>query len=372
MRFNPCPKPARQTWEDFSNMLSDDLFRRMFRMPKLTFTRLCNEIKIAVGEDSFKSEAYVLCRGWGPGRERTWCANEFKGGLVPGKIKLAIAIRMLSGASYLDLMVTYGIAKCHVYSIFLEVVGWIKKTFSFPLVNALKTKDETFLQTISDGFANFTSGIFKGCIGAIDGIAIRIICPSEGEVPDPKNYWCRKGFYALNVQAICDSSKRIIWVSTGHKGSTHDSNAFFETSLYDLLWELEDWLLMCGFFLIGDSAYTLLSFFLIPFESNVTAPGSCQDGFNFWHSNSRIRIECAFGEIIMRWGIFWRPLRFKLHHCGDIINAALLLHNFLVNERDTACDDTFFKNFSMAMATEEQQSQENTQLCEPALPVVAT
>jgi hypothetical protein len=255
---------------------------------------------------------------------------------------------MLSGASYLDLVVSYGVCKTVVYSVFLEVVGWIKKTFSFLLINALQKKDETFLRAISAGFANFTSGIFTGCIGAIDGIAIRIICPSESEVPDPKNYWCRKGFYALNVQAICDSSKSIIWVSTGHKGSTHDSSAFFETSLHDLLWELADWLISCGLFLIGDSAYTLLSFFLIPFESSATALGSPQDGFNFWHSNSRIRIECAFGEIIMRWGIFWRPLRFKLHQCGDIINAALLLHNFLVNERETGSDDNYFKNFSMA------------------------
>jgi hypothetical protein len=55
-RFNPYPKPARQTWHEFSNMLSDDLFRRMFRMPKETFAKLCNEMKEAVGEDSFKSE----------------------------------------------------------------------------------------------------------------------------------------------------------------------------------------------------------------------------------------------------------------------------------------------------------------------------
>ena len=61
----------------------------------------------------------------------------------------------------------------------------------------------------------------------------------------------------------------------------------------------------------------------------------------------------------MRWGLFWRPLRFKLSHCGQIINAALLLHNFLVNERDTGSDDNYFKNFSMASVIEEQQLQEN-------------
>ena len=151
---------------------------------------------------------------------------------------------------------------------------------------------------------------------------------------------------------------------------SNDSSAFFETSLHDLLWELADWLFSRGFFLIGDSAYSLLSFFLIPFESNVAAPVTPQDGFNFWHSNSRIRIECAFGEIIMRWGIFWRPLRFKLSHCGQIINAALLLHNFLVNERESASDDNYFKNFSMESVLEEEQMQENADFSEPPLPIV--
>lgn len=144
---------------------------------------------------------------------------------------------------------------------------------------------------------------------------------------------------------------------------------FFETSLYDLLWELAAWLLCSRFFLIGDSAYSLYSFFLIPFEKDAATPASPQDGFNFWHSNSRIRIECAFGEIIMRWGIFWRPLRFKLSRCGDIINAALLLHNFLVNERETASDDNYFKDFSMESVVQEEQMQEG-RFSEPALPFV--
>jgi hypothetical protein len=118
-------------------------------------------------------------------RAKTQKANEFKGGVVPGEIKVAMAIRMLAGASYLDLIVTYGITKSFLYSSFFEVIGWINETFSFPLVDALKSKDMAFFQRISHGFANFTSGIIKGCIGAIDG---SIFCPSESEVPDPKNY----------------------------------------------------------------------------------------------------------------------------------------------------------------------------------------
>ena len=34
------------------------------------------------------------------------------------------------------------------------------------------------------------------------------------------------------------------------------------------------------------------------------APGSAEDSFNYFQSASRIYVECAFGEITMRWGFF--------------------------------------------------------------------
>ena len=97
-------------------------------MTKETFAKLCSEIKSAVGEESFKSEAYVQSHGWSSRHARTQHANDYKGGVVPGEIKVAMTIRMLAGASYLDLIVSYCIDKSVVYSSFLEVVGYIRMT----------------------------------------------------------------------------------------------------------------------------------------------------------------------------------------------------------------------------------------------------
>lgn len=36
----------------------------------------------------------------------------------------------------------------------------------------------------------------------------------------------------------------------------------------------------------------------------------------------------------MRWGIFWRTLQFDIVKIGNIIEAAMLLHNFIINERE--------------------------------------
>jgi DDE superfamily endonuclease len=252
---------------------------------------------------------------------------------ILGEVKIACTIWMLAGASYLDLFLSYGISIMSIYSIFHEGVHWINSAFQFPLVQHLLLVDTTALRDISESFASCSGGVFMGCIGALDGMAVRIWSPNKERdgVTDPGNYYCRKGFFALNFQAICDSHNRIIWISTGHKGSSHDSKAFSETKLSDILNEKREYLYSNRFFIVGDSAYPLASYMIVPFanaESN-----SMEDAFNYWQSSTRIHIECAFGEVVMRWGILWRRIIFNLQSVGPIINACCHLHNFLVDER---------------------------------------
>ena len=49
----------------------------------------------------------------------------------------------------------------------------------------------------------------------------------------------------------------------------------------------------------------------------------------------------------MRFGIFWRSLRFKsLTKSNDVVRAAALLHNFIIDSREDAHDYYYFKNLS--------------------------
>lgn len=103
-------------------------------------------------------------------------ASEFHGGVLPGELKLAMMLRMLAGASYLDLLDTYASTVSTVYESFHEAITWIESSFMFPLVEMLKNKNVTGLEAISRRFAEFSNGIFTGIIGVIDGIAICIRC----------------------------------------------------------------------------------------------------------------------------------------------------------------------------------------------------
>ena len=51
---------SRLSWKSFESSLHDKQFRRMFRMTKGCFHELCHQISSAVGENSFKSEDYLL------------------------------------------------------------------------------------------------------------------------------------------------------------------------------------------------------------------------------------------------------------------------------------------------------------------------
>ena len=94
-----------------------------------------------------------------------------------------------------------------------------------------------------------------------------------------------------------------------------------------------------------------MSFLLTPYKINFNDPHwKSKDDFNYYLSSARIWIECAFGELIMRWSIFWRRLLFDVEFCGDIIMASMLLHNFIIDHHAPYCvrDKEYFVNFNAA------------------------
>ena len=55
-----------------------------------------------------------------------------------------------------------------------------------------------------------------------------------------------------------------------------------------------------------DYDYGIEFFLILPYDN--TSPRTPEDDFNFYHSSARITVECVFGEIDFRWGIFWKIL----------------------------------------------------------------
>ena len=125
----------------------------------------------------------------------------------------------------------------------------------------------------------------------------------------------------------------ILWRSIKFIGKCHDSTAWKDTNLYNDLVQMADFLAERNLFFVGDSAYGIRSLLLVPYDN--AKPYSKKDNFNYFLSSCRIYVECAFGEINLRFGILWRKLAFDLHFSTRVIDACLRLHNFLVKYRQT-------------------------------------
>jgi len=178
---------------------------------------------------------------------------------------------MFADASYLDLFMTYGVHPSKIHKFFSNVLNWINKTLPYPFVKALKKEDFFFFSFFSTTYQHHFQSILMVislvvcCIGVLDGMAVKIICPTLTKLL--KNlgaYFCREGYHALNLQAIsiCDKHKRFMWLSSKHAGSCYDSRAFVETKLYQLLMEKRECLELYEFFIVGDLAYNPESFLL--------------------------------------------------------------------------------------------------------------
>jgi hypothetical protein len=168
-----------------------------------------------------------------------------------------MAIRWCAGASYLDLMPLYGVSKAHFFdSLWLVLHSLVK---NFPIVMDL-TRAGCVAR--AGGFIlRQRKPVFRHAIGALDGILIQCKCPSMEEHPRPTQFWTRKGYFAFNVQAICDATRCIVFLSVDCPGSSHDSVVFrmsaMGSHLVDIPWP---------FYLLADPAYKCFDRCLVLYE----------------------------------------------------------------------------------------------------------
>jgi hypothetical protein len=135
--------------------------------------------------------------------------------------------RYLAGGSYLDLRLLFEVPTPSLYRIVRKVVDAVNdEYFNEDLV--FPTSNVALLAQIQAGFDAMTGNVMTGCVGAIDGIVIRIQGPSFAESDgNPRQYYNRKGFFGLVCLAVCDSRKKFTSMSMKCPGSTNDNIACF-------------------------------------------------------------------------------------------------------------------------------------------------
>jgi DDE superfamily endonuclease len=189
---------------------------------------------------------------------------------------------------------------------------------------------------IAAGFAAKSSVEFQCCVGAVDGIRIWTHRPSEKDVSltnfGLQRYLCgRKKKYGLNCQAICDSCGRFLDISVKCPRSTSDIVALESSAIY---WKLKSGLLAPDLCLFGDNAYLNSSFMATPFSHK---SDKTKDAYNFYHSQLRINIECAFGRFVHRWSVLCAaiPMNITIAKTIATVCAMARLHNFCIDQNNS-------------------------------------
>jgi hypothetical protein len=168
---------------------------------------------------------------------------------VEPAVRLALTLRILGGESHHDLAMLFRIANITVYAVFHATIDAINNLLA---LIGVPLEDTAKFQKLAEGFvlSRRTQNPLFGVVGALDGIALKITKPDDEQVT--RNYWCRKGYYAIPVQAVVDSSYLFMYMSAMAVCSTHDSLAF---SFSKLRIALENGWLPNGYWIAEGAAY---------------------------------------------------------------------------------------------------------------------
>ena len=177
------------------------------------------------------------------------------------------------------------------------------------------------------------------CVGLIDGTLFPLaFMPSTPDAPDYKG---RKHGYSISYIIVCDHNRLITYAYGGWPGCTHDNRVFRNSTLYTS---------PLNFFgpseyLLGDSAFECTPFMV----SAYTHPSGSQMDvhearFNSCLSKARVLSEHTIGLLKGRFP-WLRSIRKKVSHRSKdlrdilrLIEASIILHNFLVKQGDNDSD----------------------------------
>ena len=221
---------------------------------------------------------------------------------------------------------TFGLAICTTSSVISQTCRVISQILGPKYIFLPRNEDE-MRRRVAEFEAKY--GIIQA-YGCIDGTHIPILRP----VVDSQNYYCYKGFFSLNAQAICDYRGQFMDVECRWPGSVHDAKVFANSSVNKamrsgtLVGTHQCDTTGCKKipnYLIGDPAYPLLPFCQKEYD---TCQSNEQVVFNKILRAARNPIECAFGRLKARWQILTRKIDLKTATVPTVVYACFVLHNF--------------------------------------------
>lgn len=283
----------------------DEWWKENFRMSQGTYHLLCNDLNNHIQRQFTRFRPPISVNA-----------------------RVAITIWRLSTNSDCRTIATlFGVGRSTVYEILSDTCDAIT---SHLMKRYVHIPNFEVLQKIVFKFEQHWG--FPQAIAAIDGSHIPIIKPLQC----PSDYYNRKGYYSILIQALVDSHGLFMDVNIGWLGKVHDARVFANSSCFykgNANALFPQWLqningITVPLLILGDSAYPLLPWLMKPYLENEHTT-SQEHAFNYRQSRARMVVENAFGRLKGRWRCLMK--RIDIHTIPDVINiiaACIVLHNY--------------------------------------------
>lgn len=203
-----------------------------------------------------------------------------------------------------------------------RVVYKVSKEIAKLARNYINMPNDEELREVKTQFFNIAG--FPNVIGCVDGSHIPIQSPGGDQAELFRN---RKGYFSINIQAVCDAKLQIRDIDARWHGSTHDSTVYHNSFLRARLDNNE-----IDGHLLGDSAYPCGKHMMTPFLNPAT---NAEKLYNEAQIRTRNTVERTFGVWKRRFACLSQKLRLKLEHTLAVIVATAVLHNIAIQQNDT-------------------------------------
>ncbi|XP_010923641.1 protein ANTAGONIST OF LIKE HETEROCHROMATIN PROTEIN 1 [Elaeis guineensis] len=294
----------------------DEAFKYFFRVSKKTFEYICSLVR----QDLVSRPPSGLIN--------------IEGRLLSVEKQVAIALRRLaSGESQVSVGAAFGVGQSTVSQVTWRFIESMEERAR----HHIKWPDPDRMEQIKTKFET-TYGL-PNCCGAIDATHIIMTLPAVESSDD----WCdHERNYSMFLQGIVDNEMRFIDIVTGWPGGMTVSRLLKFSGFFKLC---ESGKRLNGparmssekaeirEFIVGDSAYPLLSWLMTPYEGK--GMSASMAAFNAKHNDARLLAGRALSQLKGVWRILhkvmWRPDKHKL---PSIILVCCLLHNIIIDNGD--------------------------------------
>lgn len=280
-------------------MYNDNEFRRRFRLTKATvqflYSLIGAELEPLTSRENFT---------------------------ISGLDKILITLRYYATASY-NLITAdfYGVSEssvCNIVPVVSEKIAALRDQFiRMPETNAeIELNKRDFFRIAG----------MPCVIGAVDGTLVKI--QEVGGTMNKTMFFCRKQFYAINTQIICDANATILDIIARWSGAIHDQTVFNNSRIYQRFMNGEFVRNQRPSILLGDGGYAAEPFLATPLRATNNMNRRSERMYQAAHISTRNVVERFMGQWKKRFPCLWVGMRSrKLTNIQNIIVATAVLHN---------------------------------------------